>query len=155
MLRAVLAVLVIAAILAVSQPVIQGGRQDHAATLLAAEVDDLVGSARDLVRTDEAVAGPGARRIVTVDLPPPRRFSAGANYVEMTGGRTPTVEWAVEGGATHRRVLEYARFRTADGEPLRLEGTGEHRLVLSLTGRPGDPVVLVERFEPPGGDGDA
>lgn len=155
MLRAVLAVLVIAAILAVSQPVIQGGRQDHAATLLAEEVDGLEKAARDLVRTDEAVAHPGARRIVTVELPELRRFSAGANYVAVAGGKTSTVEWAVGGGGSHRRILEDARFRTPGGEPLRLEGTGDRRLVLSLTGPPGDPVVLVERFEPPGGDVDA
>lgn len=155
MLRAVLAVLVIAAIVAVSQPAIQSGRQDHAATLLADEADGLVDNARDLVKTDEAINGPGARRIVTVELPAAQRFSAGANYVEITGGDTPTVEWAVDGGRTHRRVVEGLRIRTPNGAPLRLEGEGERRLVLGLTGPAGDPVVTVERFEPPGGDRDA
>lgn len=155
MLRAVLAILVIAAIVAVSQPVIQGGRQDHAATLLAGEVDGLTDAARDLVRTDEAVAGPGARRIVTVELPKPGRFSAGANAVEIDGGQPSTIEWVVDGGTTHRRVLEDVRFRTAEDESLRLEGTGEQRVVLSLTGSAGDPTVRIERFEPPDGDDDA
>lgn len=155
MLRAVLAVLVIAAILAVSQPVIQGGRQDHAVTLLAGEVDDLTDAARDLVRTDEAVAGPGARRIVTVELPKPGRFSAGANYVEVDGGQPSTIEWAVDGGAAQRRVVEDVHFVTQNGEPLRLEGGADRRLVLSLTGSPGDPTVRVERFEPSDSDDDA
>ena len=152
MLRAVLAVLVVAAIIAVSQPVVQQGRQDHAATLLADEVDDLVDAARDLVATDEAVDGPGARRIVTVTLPASRRFSAGANYVELTGGNAPVIEWAVDGSAPERRTIDGLRVRTPDGAPLRLAGEGDHRLVLRLTGPAGDPVVRVSRFEPAGGE---
>lgn len=155
MLRAVLAVLVVLAILALSQPAIQQGRHDHAATLLADEADAFVEESRNLVRTDEAVDGPGARRIVTVELPAAQRFSAGANYVEISGGETPRIEWAVDGGATQRRLLEDLRLRISDGDTLRLEGSGDHRLLLRLTGPSGDPVVDVSRFEPPGGDGDA
>lgn len=150
MLRAVLAVLIVAALLAVSQPLITQGRQEHAATLLGEEIDDLVGESRDLIATDEAVNGSGARRIVGVELPPARRFSAGANYVEINGGETPAVEWAVDGGRARRRVLEGLRYRTPDGESLRLAGEGSRRLVLRLVGPPGDPVVAVKRFEPPG-----
>ena len=155
MLRAVLAVIVVAAILAVSQPVVQQGRQDHAATVLADEVDGLVEQARDLVKTDEAVDGAGARRIVTLELPASQRFAAGADYVEITGGETPTIEWAVDGGNAHRRVFDGLRVRTSGGEPLRLAGDGEQRVLLALTGPPGDPVVEISRFEPPGGDNDA
>lgn len=150
MLRAVLAVLVVLALLAVSQPLITQGRQEHAATLLGDEVEGLIDESRDLVATDEAVNGPGARRIVGVELPPAGRFSAGAHHVEIHGGATPTVEWAVDGGRTHRRVLEGLRYRTPDGEPLRIAGEGTRRLVLRLTGPPGDPIVAVDRFEPPG-----
>lgn len=155
MLRAVLAVLVVVAILAVSQPAIQQGRQDHAATLLAAEVEAFVDEGKDLVRTDEAVDGPGARRIVTVELPAAQRFSAGASHVEITGGEPSTVEWAVEGGATRRTVLERLDLQTVDCDPLRLERPGDHRLLLTLVGSPGDPVVEVRRFEPDGGGEDA
>lgn len=155
MLRAVLAVLVVAAIVAVTQPAIQQGRQDHASTLLADEVDALLDQGRDLVRTDEATAGPGARRIVTVELPSPQRFSSGASYVEIDGDDPSTVEWAVEDGRSQRRVLDGLRLRTPDGEPLRLERPGDHRLVLGLAGSPGNPVVDVRRFEPPGDPEDA
>lgn len=155
MLRAVLAVLLVAAILAVSQPVIQQGRQDHAATLLGDEVDELVEQAVDLVATDEATDGPGARRIVTIELPAERRFSAGANYVVIDGGTPSTVEWAIDDGTTHRRVLEDVRLRTPDGDRLHVRGSGRQRLLLSLDGRPGQPVVEVSRFQPVSGDGDA
>lgn len=152
MLRAVLAILVVAALLAVSQPVVSGGRQEHAATLLADEVDDLVGDARDLVRTDEAVDGPGARRIVALELPRSGRLVAGTRYVEITGGEAPIVEWAVDGGTAHRRVFENLRVRTPDGDPIRIEGEGTRRLVLGLTGPAGDPIVAISRFEPSDGD---
>lgn len=155
MLRAVLAVLAIVAILAVSQPAIQQGRQDHAATQLSAEVEAFVEEGTDLVRTDEAVDGPGARRIVSIELPASQRFSAGAGYVEITGGDPSTVEWAVEGGPARRTLLENLDLHTPDGEPLRLERSGDHRLLLKLVGSPGDPVVEVSRFEPPDGDENA
>lgn len=155
MLRAVLAVLVVLAILAVSQPAIQQGRQDHAATLLAEEVEGFVDESEDLVRTDEAVDGPGARRIVTIELPASQRFSAGASYVEIIGDTPSSIEWAVHGGATQRTLLEDLALQTPDGDPLRLERAGDHRLLLTLTGSPGDPVVEVSRFEPPGGEEDA
>lgn len=151
MLRAALAVLIVVAILGVSQPAIQHGRQDHAATLLADEVEEFVDASRDLVRTDEAVAGPGARRIVTITVADGQRFSAGGDYVEITGGDTPTVEWAVEGGRSHRQRLSDLRIRTPEGEPLRLQRSGDHRLVLTLTGPAGDPIVRVRRFDPRGG----
>lgn len=155
MLRAVLAVLVVLAILAVSQPAIQQGRQDHAATLLAGEVEDFVEQSEDLVRTDEAVDGPGARRIVTIELPASQRFSAGASYVEISGGVPSSVEWAVDGGATQRSLLEDLTLQTPEGGSLRLERAGDHRLLLALAGSPGDPVVEVSRFPPPGGEKDA
>lgn len=155
MIRAVLAVLVVLAIFGVSQPVIQQGRQDHAATLLAEEVDEFVEQSQDLVRTDEAVGGPGARRIVTVELPADRRFSAGASYLEIDGGARPTVEWATEGGDRRRRVLDGLSIRTPGDGPLRLERSGTHRLLLSLGGSPGEPIVDVDRFDPTGGDSNA
>lgn len=155
MIRAVLAVLVVVAILAVSQPTLQQGRIDHSATLLADEVEQLVQQGQDLVRTDEAIGGPGARRIVTIDLPASGRFAAGTNSVEIQGGRPSTIEWAVEGSTTRRRVLESLRLRTPAGEPLVLARGGEHRLLLTLRGSPGDPIVDVSRFDPAGGDSSA
>lgn len=155
MIRAVLAVLVVVAILAVSQPAIQQGRQDHAATLLADEVERFVEESRDLRRTDEVTDGPGARRILTLELPESQRFSAGTSHVEIAGGDRSTIEWAVDGGGTQRRLLEDLGLRTPDGSPLRLERPGEHRLLLRLVGSPTNPVVEVGRFEPPGGEGSA
>jgi len=155
MLRAVLAVLLAAAILTVSHPIIQQGRQEHAATLLAEEVDDLVAEAKDLVATDEATGGPGARRIVTLDLPTSGRFSAGANAITIDGGPPPRVEWAVEDGRTERRILEDVRLRTPDDDPLVVRGSGQERLLLALDGRPGEPVVEISHFQSGASDADA
>lgn len=150
MLRAVLAVLVVLAIVGVSQPVISQGRQDHAATLFADEVGEFIETAEDLRKRDEAIRGPGARRIATVELPASDRFSAGAVYVEIRPGEPGTVEWAVEDGPTERRSLAGLDAETPNGDPVRLEAEGEHRLELRLTGPRTDPTVIVERFTPPG-----
>lgn len=161
MIRTVLAVALAAALVAVSQPAITQAGRERTATTVASEVDRFVERAEDLRDTDDAVAGPGARRIVTLSLPEDRRFAAGVDRVSFeprVGGddrddanASSAIAWVIGGGDRHERVLERVRLDTPDGTPLVLSEPGHHRLVLSLRGSSANPTVHVRRLDP--GDG--
>lgn len=168
MIRTVLAVALAAALLAVSQPVIQQGARERTAAAIADEVDRVVERAAHLVATDDAVARPGARRIVTVTIPERGRFAAGVDFLSfeprVDGGErdlddrddadgTSAIAWALDGGDRRERLLERIALETPDGDPLSLSEPGRHRLVLSLRGSNANPRVHVSRFDPGGDDG--
>lgn len=158
--RTVLAVALAVALLAVSQPAIQTATREHTAREVADEVDRFVERAESLVEADDAARQSGARRIVTVTLPHDGRFSAGVDELAfeprvLGDPRAPpmdasAISWVVEGGDTHRRVLERLRIDTPNASPVRLQEPGRHRLELSLRGSNVDPVVAVQRYERPG-----
>lgn len=163
MIRTVLAVALAAALLAVSQPAIQQAGRERTATTVADEIDGFVERAHHLIDTDDATARPGARRIVTVDLPADERLAAGVDRLSFEprlegddrddGTARSAIAWVIDGGDRHERVLDRLRLDTDDGRPLRLSEPGQHRLVLSLRGSSANPSVHVERFEPAGDDG--
>lgn len=162
MIRTVLAVALAAALVAVSQPAIQQAGRERTATTVADEVDRFVERAEHLIDTDDAVARPGARRIVTLHLPDDGRFGAGVDRLSFEprldgddrddANATSAVAWVIDGGDRHRRVLERVRLETT-GDGLTLTEPGRRRLVLSLRGSSAHPGVHVERFEPGGDDG--
>jgi Tfp pilus assembly protein FimT len=163
MIRTVLAVALAAALVAVSQPAIQQAGRERTATTVADEVDRFVERAEHLIDTDDATARPGARRIVTIDLPEDGRVAAGVDRLSFEprldgddrtdATATSAITWVIDGGDRHERVLERVRLETTDGSPLRLSEPGQHRLVLSLRGSSANPSVHVQRFEPGGDDG--
>ncbi|WP_335999872.1 DUF7311 family protein [Halorientalis halophila] len=161
MLRPVLAVLLATALLAASAPGVQSAARERTGGQLAAEADRLETAVADLRERESATTGsPGARRIVTVDLPARSRTAAGVDVLAIGGipdgsassNRTGVdLAWRVAEGATATRRLPEIRIawlRDGDlvAEPLVLESPGEHRLALTLLERDDRPVVGVRRL---------
>jgi hypothetical protein len=154
--RTVLAVALAAALVAVSQPAVESAGRERTAAAVADEVDRFVEQATSLVDTDDAVARPGARRIVTVSLPEPGQTAAGIGELAFepavegqrrsAGTTASAISWRIDGGDRNRRFLERITLETSDDEPLVLGEHGRHRLVLSLRGSNADPRVHLRRY---------
>lgn len=150
MIRAVLAVVLAAALLGASLPAIDDARRDHADVAVRTELDRFERAARTLLSEDDPVSGDGgARRVVVLSVPEESWTDADvaaitvASPPERTGGR---LTWRLRGGPQSVRRLPSVPLRTPDGDPIVVESSGRHRLVLSLDGSPADPVVTVRRF---------
>jgi hypothetical protein len=154
--RTLLAVAVAVALVGMSQSAIESAARERTATLVGEEVDRFVDRARSLVDTDDAVSGPGSRRIITLPLPARDRTVAGVEQLvvhPLAGAEAPAtaanasaVSWTVRGGTRHWRAIDGLSVRTRDGKPLPLREPGAHRLVLSLGGSNANPRVLVRRY---------
>lgn len=143
MYRAVLAVVLAAALVGAAAPGIDQARRTATDATVSDQLAALDAAAQRLAATDDPVAGPGARRVVSLRIPDETWTDAGVDRV--------TLRWTEDGGAvaawaradgTHQQTLD-APLRPA-GEVLRL-GPGRHVLRLRLGGDPGAPVVTVER----------
>lgn len=149
MIRVVLAVVLTTALLGVSLPAIDDARRDHSETTVRTELQRVERAATDLLDTDDPTAD-GARRVVTVHLPTRSWTDAGVDGVTISPSRTGSggrFTWTVEGGTRTVRRLPDVPIRTnSHGAPLTLNASGRHRLVLSLDGERGDPVVTVRTF---------
>lgn len=151
MLRVVVAVALAAALLGVSIPVIQEARLNHADARVATEIDGLVATAERLhERNDPAPPGvSGARRTVRLHLPGPSWSSARLDFLSVPEtsdrGEGGTVRWRVDGGREVRRGVSTPLVGPEGG--LILRGGGSRTLVLELTRRGGEVVVLVRRPE--------
>lgn len=132
MIRVVLAVLLSAAILATVLPAADIARSQRAATLVAAETEELAAVADRFARRNDAIRGtePGASAVVEVRVPQ-------GTAVEVERGR---LAWAH--GRTDHRVTSSVRL----AGDIHL-GPGTHRLRLGLRQREGEPVVVVRRFK--------
>lgn len=150
MIRAVLAVLLASALLGATLPALDDARRERASVTVAEQTQTIERTARRLARTDDPTGDAGARRVVTLSLPASDWTTAAVETLSIgpasgdAGGR---IRWHVRGGSTHEAMLSVPQFRTDDGGPLVLNGTGHHRLVLALDGRPGDPVVTIRRLK--------
>ncbi|MHB9288389.1 hypothetical protein ACKVMT_15270 [Halobacteriales archaeon Cl-PHB] len=145
MLRAVLAVAITAALLAVSLPTVDSARVDHAETLVAEELDRLETAAERLAAENDPT-GPGqpaARRVLRLRLPAESWGSTGVDRLHLPGDGS-TVTWQVAGGGTHhRRIADGHLVGQAGG--LRLGGSGSQRIVLVFRERHGESVVVAAR----------
>ncbi|MFB6165079.1 MAG: hypothetical protein ABEJ31_07960 [Haloarculaceae archaeon] len=161
MLRAVLAVVLAAALVGTATAALDVAGHRQSDRLVDAEVERLVAAARDLQASEAAVAvgRPGARRHVTVHLPGKDLTTACVAYLAIGGdpladdrGDTTaaTVAWKIVGGTRrNRRIAGLSVEHAVDGRPtarpLVLREPGVHHLVLTLVRRNGRRVVLVSR----------
>jgi hypothetical protein len=159
----VVAVVLTAALLAVSLPALDSTRRDHTDAAVEAEVERLEAAIRDVDAREQAVraGSPGARRVLTIRLPVRSWTDAGVARLAIggppestpsdgaTGRARPDVVWQVAGGREHRRRFDGVRVagRGTDGTgPLVLAEPGAHRLALSVADRDGRRVVVVRRL---------
>lgn len=151
MIRAVLAVALASAILATSLPAIDGASVDRSERQVRSELTDLRERVARLVATDDAVrAGPGPRRLVTLDLPVSDWTTAGVAAVRIErapDGSGTVLTWSVEGGQRHRRRFPTLTLVPPDEAPLVLSGGGRRRLVVRLDGSPPNATVSIRRFK--------
>lgn len=148
--RTVVAVVLAGALVSAALPGIEDARRERTAAMVADDVDDLVRTARVLVENDDPIPGAGARRHVQIRLPPRSTTSAAVEAITIrprTPGRPAAVRWVVADGRTGRRSIPDLPLATPNETPLELAGTGRHRLVLTLDGTAGDPLVTVRRFK--------
>ncbi|MFT4923559.1 MAG: hypothetical protein ACI8XM_002786 [Haloarculaceae archaeon] len=155
MLRVVVAVVLAGALLAVSLPVVETARIDHAETRVATALDRLdVRATRLDDRNDPTRPGlSGARRTLTLHLPSRSWGSAGLDYLAIPGpdGEIPRqgasadarITWRVTGGnrSAHRPSL---RLVGPEGGLLVRQG-GTRRVVLTLARVDGQRTVVVSR----------
>ncbi|WP_435335297.1 DUF7311 family protein [Haloarchaeobius sp. TZWWS8] len=134
-LRVLLAVVLAAALLAASQPALETARETQSERAVEVQVVALDRAAADLVATEEATPGPGARRIATVRLPPRSWTTAEVSWVVIGGTPGSTDPGLVSYRLAGRRTA-YLRLSTPvdtpGGEPLVVAGDGPVRLVLTL-----------------------
>lgn len=143
MIRLVVGVALALALVGASLPPLAEARVDRSATLLEAELDRLARTAAVLVaESDPVAAGPGARRIVTLELPGRSLTSAAVAWVELRGDEDAAV-YRLPGRPPTAVPLGVA-LRTPDG-PVRLVDPGDHRVTLSLRRVDGDAVVVAAR----------
>lgn len=135
MIRVVLAVLLATALVGVSLPALEVGDRTSAATRTHAVATDLATTlTRFAAHNDPIPAGErGARRVVTVRLPPGVRLHVGQSLRWEAGDR--------RGQARLAPAVE-----TSTEEPMTLRG-GTHRLRLRYVRRASGPVVTVRRFK--------
>lgn len=142
MIRLVLAVVLAAAVLGTTLPVLEEARAGRTATLTRAELVAFVDATDRFAATSDPVPfGSGAaRRTLTLRLPVVG-WAGEAMTVTFDGGTG--VEWRV--GDRTGTVETHLPVRGVDG-PLALRGGG-HRLVVRYGLTPDGPVVLVRAFK--------
>ncbi|MBO4246856.1 ABC transporter [Halomicrobium sp. IBSBa] len=148
--RVVLAVVLATALVAATLGPIDDARRQRASATVSDQASDLERAADTLLETDDPIAGPGARRVVTLRVPPRTWTSGGVERVSLrpSTDQTPArLSWLLTGGQPRTRQLLGVPLRTADGSPVVLRRSGPHRLVISLDGRPGVPVLTVRRLK--------
>lgn len=137
MLRAVLAVVMAAALLAVSVPAVETARIQYSDERVDGELDAIEAAATTLTeRNDPPPPGvPGPRRTITIDLPEKTWSTAGVAELRLTPAGSEahtTARWRVSGGTEHARQLQ-ARVVTPQGTgDIVLRDGGRQQLVLEL-----------------------
>lgn len=126
MIRALLAVVLAAALLAASLPAVKSAAADRTAASLDRDVDDLERAGSSLLARDD----PGARRVVTVSLPAETLSAVGVEAFTINCDPHCSVRYTLETGASRVRRLSVP-LATPDGV-VRLSRPGDHRLTLGL-----------------------
>lgn len=169
MLRAVLAVAIAAALLAVSLPPIDAARRDNADSAMRRTLEHLETVTENLERNNDPVpvGSAGATRTVTVRIP--ARGWHGVEVTRVTIGGLKGADaadtngsdvfgWRLRGGPRHVLRVDRVDIHAVaagtvlpDDRPLVLGEPGRHVLELRLVRLEGNPVVLVRRFKPENG----
>jgi hypothetical protein len=156
MLRAVVAVVLGAALLATTLPAVETAKHQRTETQVAGELDRLESAVADLRARDQATVEPGARRVVTVHIPHRDWTHAGVSYVAL-GGRPvdargdrngTTFAWRIDGGEERTNHVTGVRVEAAGmagDRPLVLREPGTHRIAVELAWRNGERRILVSR----------
>ncbi|ACV49163.1 MULTISPECIES: DUF7311 family protein [Halomicrobium] len=148
--RVVLAVVLATALVAATLGPIDDARRQRTSAMVSDQASEIERVADTLLETDDPLDGPGARRVVTLRVPTRTWTSGGVERVSL---RPPTdqaparLSWLLTDGQPRTRQLPGVPLRTPDGGPVVLRRGGRHRLVLSLDGRPGAPVLTVRRLK--------
>lgn len=148
MLRTVLAVLLASALLAVSLPVVESARVEHAEQRIDASLQRLDAAATDLAADNDPTppGRAGAHRQHTLVLPSESWGSAGTGSLTFP---PPTAErfvrYQVAGGQETPAQFSVPVVGPPGG--LTLRSGGRQRLVLSLEQRGRRPVVVVSRAD--------
>lgn len=146
MIRVVVTVLLAVAILAAALPAVEHAAADRSEEQLRASVEEIDAAALELAESEEAVPGTeGARRTVEVTLPADGIAAAGVERFTISGADR-RYAFRVDGRPT-REQRGSVPVRTLDGEPLVLEESGTHELVLALVEVEGERRVVIARIE--------
>ncbi len=137
MIRALLAVSLAAALLAVSLPAVEAAAADRTAAALDRDVNRLERAGESLLAADD----PGARRVLTVTLPTNSLLAVGVERFVVDCDPACGVRYSLRNGATRTRRLSLPLV-TPDG-PVRFGTPGDHRLRLGLARGDGGRVVTV------------
>lgn len=135
MIRTVLTVTLAVAILAAAAPAIEDAQVQRTETTLASDLQSVRAAATALTASEDAIEppAPGARRVVTVDLPR-RDFSAAA--VESVHIDTEGLSYQIVEGPSDTIAFDTNAHITVhprdDHEAITLTAAGRHRLSLSL-----------------------
>lgn len=145
MIRAVLAVALAAALVALALPAIDDARERRADRQVRAEVAAIERAADSLLAADETSPGPGAKRVLSLSLPEASWTVAGVENFAVRGGaghpgRRSAVSYVV--GGRSRRIAVDAPLYVPDC-PVSLAGGGDRRVVLELVRVDGRPAVAV------------
>lgn len=140
MIRAVLATVIAAALLAAALPAVDSVRADRTNAAMERSVDRIERAGTGLLASDAADAG--ARRIVTVSLP--ARSLAAAGVVRFVVSCSPDcgVRYRFADGHSRHHRVRSVPLATPDG-PVRFSRPGSHQLVLGLSRENGSRVVTV------------
>jgi len=147
--RVVLAVLVATALVAVSLPAVDEGRERATDRAVRGEVARMEAAAADLLATEETVPNPSnaPRRTVRISLPERSWHRAGVDGLTIRdpvdGSARGSVAYTVA-GRSRRAVTVAAPLRPAAGQ-LELPGGGDYRLRLRLVRVDGERRVVVDR----------
>lgn len=146
MIRAVLAVLLAAALLSISLPAVDAAGEERTIARMDRAVEEVDTSATGLLAEDLGpTARLGPRRVIDVRLPDRSLTTVEVERFAIDGMEDSPVRISYR--LADRRPTHYrstAPIATPDG-PVVLRSTGEHTVVLRLVRRGGEPTVLVDR----------
>lgn len=140
MIRAVLAAVVAAALLAAALPAVESVRTDRTTAVMDRTVERIERAGNSLLASDAAEAG--ARRVVTVSLPARSLGSAGVEWFAVNCSPDCTVAYRLAGVQAESHHVRSVPMTTPDG-PVRFSKPGDHRLSLGLARENGTRVVTV------------
>lgn len=138
--RAVIAVIVAAALLAAAIPAVDSVRAERTSSAMDRTVERIERGGTALLRSDAADAG--ARRVVTVSLPSRSLVAAGVDRFVVACSPDCEVRYRLAGGQLRSHRMRSLPLATPDGS-VRFSTPGRHRLVLGLERIDDERVVTV------------
>lgn len=160
-LRLVVGVVLTAALLSASAPMLSVGAADAADSSVERQLDALGDRLTTMVETNDPTRGPGARHVTELRLPERSLTSAAVTRLRLYGrSGLGMAAWRVGERRTSRTRLSTVPLRVGSSDEdedggLILREPGPHRLVFDLRTRDGKTVLTVRRLGPDGGVRDA